>query len=76
MGRVCSQEEKRRIAFKILTCKLAGKRTLRRLRRRWEENVRMDLREISISTVSLLELDKDRNYWRILVNVALNLRVS
>ena len=39
-----------RSAFKILTDKPAGKRPLRRRRRRWEDNIRMDLKEIGINT--------------------------
>ena len=62
--------------FKILTGKPTRKRLLRRPRRRWEDNFRMDLREIGINTRNCVDLAKDRDYWRVLVNVALNLRVS
>ena len=48
-GHVARMEEGRS-AFKILTGKLTGKRTLGRPRRRWEDNIRMDLKEISINT--------------------------
>ena len=54
-------------AFKILTGIPTGKRALGRSRRRWEENIRMDLKEIGIQT---------RNYWRAFVNAALSLRFS
>ena len=48
-GNVARMEEGRS-AFKILTCTSAGKRPLGRPRRRWEDNIRMDLKEIVIST--------------------------
>ena len=46
-----------------------------RPRRRWEDNIRMDLEEIGINAGNWLDLAQDRNYWRALVNAALNLRV-
>ena len=64
--------EEGRSAFKILTGKPTGKRPLGRPRRRWEDNIRMDLEEISINWVDSAQ---DRNYWRALVNAALNFRV-
>ena len=56
-------------AFKILTGKPNGKRPLGRPRRRWEDNIKMDLEENWVDSA------QDRNYWRALVNAALNLRV-
>ena len=58
-----------RSAFKILTGKSTGRRPLDRPRRRWEDNIRMDLEEIGINSA------QDKNYWRALVNAALNLRI-
>ena len=46
-----------------------------RPRRRWEDNIRMDLEEIGVNTGSWVDSAQDRNYWRALVNAALNLRV-
>ena len=63
--------EEGRSAFKILTSKPTGKRPLGRLRRRWEDIIRMDLEEIG----NWVDSAQDRNYWRALVNAALNLRV-
>ena len=71
---VARMEEGRR-AFKILTGKPTGKRRLRRSRRRWEDNIRMDLEETGINAGNWVDLAQDRNYWRALVNAALNLRV-
>ena len=62
-------------AFKILTGKPTGKRPLGRARRRWEDNIRMDLEEIGISAGDWVDSTQHRIYWRALVNAALNLRV-
>ena len=67
--------EEGRSAFKILTGKHTGKRPLGRPRRRWEDNVRMDLEEIRSNAGNWVDSAQDRNYWRALVNAALNLRV-
>ena len=64
-----------RSAFNILTGKPTGKRPLGRPRRRWEDNIRMDLEEVGINAGNLVDSARDRNYWRALVNAALNLRV-
>ena len=68
--------EEGRSAFKILTGKPTGKRPLGRPRRRWEDNIRMDLEEIGINAGNWVGSAQDRVYWRALVNAALNLRVS
>ena len=62
-------------AFKILTGKATEKRRLGRPWRRWEDNIRKDLEEIRINTGNWVDSVQDRNYWRALVNAALNLRV-
>ena len=73
-GHVARMEESRS-AFKILTGKPTGKRPLGRPRRRWEDNIKLDLEEIDISTGKWVDSAQDRNYWTALVNAALNLRV-
>ena len=60
--------EEGRIAFKILTDNPTRKRPLGRPRRRWEDNIRMDLEEIGINAGNLVHSAQDRNYWRALVN--------
>ena len=65
--------EEGRSAFKILTGKPTGKRPLGR--HRWEDNIRMDLEEIGINAGNWVDSALNRNYWRALVNAALNLRV-
>ena len=67
--------EEGRSAFKILTGKPTGKRHLRRPRRRCEDTIRMDLEEIGINAGNWVDSAQYRNYWRALVNEALNLRV-
>ena len=67
--------EEGRSAFKILTGKPTGKRPLGRPRRRWEDNIRMDLEEIGINAGNWVDSAQDNDYWRALVNAALNLRV-
>ena len=58
--------EQGRSAFKILT----GKRPLGRPRRRWEDNIRMNLEEIGINAGNWVDSAQDRDYWRALVNAA------
>jgi hypothetical protein len=67
--------EEDRSAFKILIGKPAGKKPLGRPRRRWEDNIRMDLKEMGINTRNWVDSAQDRDYWRALVNAALILRV-
>ena len=64
-----------RSAFKVLTGKSTGKRPLWRPRRRWEDNIRMDLEGIGISAGNWVNSAQDRNYWKDLLNAVLNLRV-
>ena len=66
-GYVASMKESRS-AFKILTGTPAGKRPFGRPRRKWEDNIRMDLKEIGINTRNWVDSAQDRNYWRTLVN--------
>ena len=65
--------EEGRSAFKILTGKPTGKRPLGRPRRRWENNVRMHIKEIGMITRNWVYSAQYKDYWRALVNAALNL---
>ena len=68
--------EEGKSAFKNLTGTPAGNIPLGRPRRRWEDNIRMDLEEISISSTNCVDSAQDnRGYWRALAKAALNLRV-
>jgi hypothetical protein len=62
-------------AYRLLVGKLEGKRPLVRARRRWMDNIRMDLGEAGWGDVDWIGLAKDRNRWIALVNPVLNLRV-
>ena len=75
MDRTCSQNGGGGNDFKIITDKPTGKRPLGRSRRRWEDNIGMDLEEIGINTGNWVDSAMDMDYWRAVVNAALNLRV-
>ena len=62
--------EEGRSAFKILTGTHTGKRPLERPRRRWEDNIRMNLEEMGINAGNWVDSAQDRDYWRALVNAA------
>jgi hypothetical protein len=62
--------------YKLLVKKRERKRPLGRSRRRWVDNIRMDLGEVGWGDMDWIGLAKDRNRWRALVNSVLNLRVS
>ena len=69
-----SQNEGSGSAFKILTGKPTGKVPFRRPRRKWEDNIKMKLKQICINTRNRVDSDEDSDYWRALVNATLNLR--
>ena len=73
-GHVARMEEGKS-AFKLLACKPTRERLLGRPRHRWEDNIRMDLKELGTNTRNWVHLALDRDYWRVPVNAALNLRV-
>jgi hypothetical protein len=73
-GHVARMGEKRN-AYRLLVGKPERKRLLGRPRRRWVDNIRKDLGEVGWGDVAWIDLAKDRNRWRALVNSVLNLRV-
>jgi hypothetical protein len=73
-GHVARMGENRN-AYRLLVEKPEGKRPLGRPRRRWVDNIRMDLGEAGWSYVEWIGLAKDRNRWRALVNLVMNLRI-
>jgi hypothetical protein len=74
-GHVARMGETRN-AYRILVGKPEGKRPLGRPRRRWVENIKMDLREIGWDGVDWIELAQDRDQLRALVKTVMNLQVS
>jgi hypothetical protein len=73
-GHVARMEEKRN-ACRIFVGEPEGKRPLGRPRRRWLDNIYMDLREIVWDGVDWIDVSQDRDPWRALVNTVMNLRV-
>jgi len=65
----------RRKVYRVLVGKPEGKRPLGRPRLRWEDNIKMELNEVSCGCMDWIELAQDRDRWRALVNVVINLRV-
>jgi hypothetical protein len=66
---------RKRNAYSILVVKPEGKRLLRRPRRRWVDNIKMDLRDIEWDVRDWIDLAEDRFQWRALVNTVIYLRV-
>jgi hypothetical protein len=75
MGRECSTHGEKKNAYKILVGKSKGKRPLGRPRCRWVDNIKIDLRDIGWGGMDWIDLAKDRDQWRALVNTIVNLRV-
>jgi hypothetical protein len=65
----------KRNAYRILVGKPEGKRPLGRPRRKWVNNIKMDLSEIGWGGVDWIDLALDRDQWRALVNMVMNLWV-
>jgi hypothetical protein len=73
-GHVARMGEKRN-AYRISVGNPEGKRPLVILRRRWVDNIKMDLREMGWDGMNWIDLAQDRDQWRALVNKVMNLRV-
>jgi len=73
-GHVARMEEGRGVC-RVLVGKPERRRPLGRPRRRWEDNIRMDLWEVGCGCVDWMELAQDRGRWRALVSAVMNLRV-
>jgi hypothetical protein len=75
MGRACSTNGEKRNVYRILVGKPEGMRPLGRLRHRWVDNIKMDLRGIGWCDMDWIDLSQYRDHWRALVNTVMNLRV-
>jgi hypothetical protein len=73
-GHVAGMGEDRNV-YKVLMRKPEGKRSLARPRRRWEDGIRMDVREIGWGSVAWIQLAQVSDRWRAVVNTVMNLRV-
>jgi hypothetical protein len=62
--------------YRVLVGKPEGKSPLGRPRRRWENNIMMDLQEVGCGGMDWIGLAQDRDSWREIVNAVMNLRVS
>ena len=62
--------------YRVLVGKPEGNRPLGRPRRRWVDNIRMDLQEVACGYMDWIGLAQDRDRWRTLVSVVMDLRVS
>jgi hypothetical protein len=67
--------EEGRNVYRVLVGKPEGKRPLGRPRRRWEDGIKMDLRETGWGGVEWIHVAQDRDRWRAVVNAVMNLRV-
>ena len=73
-GHVARMGEGRGV-YRVLVGKPEGRRPLGRPRRKWEDNIRMDLREVGCGCADWMELAQDRDRWRALVSAVMSLRV-
>jgi hypothetical protein len=73
-GHEARMGEERKV-YKVLVGNPERKRPLGRPRRRWEDGIRMDLKEIGWGCVEWIELAQDRGWWRAVVNTMMNLGV-
>jgi hypothetical protein len=75
VGRPCGTHGGRERCLQGYDWEAEGKRPLGRARRRWEVNIKMDLREIGIDVANWIQLAQDRVQWWALVNTIMNLRI-
>jgi hypothetical protein len=67
--------KEKRSVYRVLVGRLEGKRPLGRPRHRWEDNIKIELREIGIDGANWIQLAQDTVHWRTFVSTVMNLRV-
>jgi hypothetical protein len=72
---ICSTHGEGRGVYRVLVGRPEGKRPLGRPRRRWEDNIKMNLKETGIDGANWIRLAQDRVQWRAFVNTVMNLRI-
>jgi hypothetical protein len=75
VGGTCSTHGDGRSFYRILVGRLEGKIPLGRSRRRWEDNIKVDVRETGIDGANWIRLAQDRVQWRTSVNTIMNFQV-
>jgi hypothetical protein len=75
LHRILLGEGEGRGGYRVLVGKPKGKRPLKRPKRRWKNNIKLDLREIRIDGANWIRLAQDRVQWWAFVNMVMNLRV-
>jgi hypothetical protein len=75
MDGACSPNGEGRGVYRVLVGKPEGKRPLGRPRCRWKDNIKIDLQDVRCGVSYWIELAKDRDRWRALVNAVMNLRI-
>jgi hypothetical protein len=71
---ICSTHGEGKRAYRVLVGRPEGKRPLGRLRHRWEDNIKMNLRELRMDGANWIRLTQDRVQYRDFVNTVMNLR--
>jgi hypothetical protein len=71
----CSANGERRSVYRVLVGESEEKRPLGRTRRRWEDNIKMDLQELRRGCIDWIEVAQDKDRWRALVNEEMNFLV-
>jgi hypothetical protein len=75
MGRACNMNGEKRNPYRILVGKPKGKRPLGRPRYRWVDNIKMDLSKIGWDSMDWIDLAQNRDQWRALLSMVMNLWV-
>ena len=76
MGGALANMGERRVEYGVLVEKPEGNRPVRRLKRSWEDNIKMDLREVGWEGMDWIYLAQNRDRWRAFMNAVMNLRLG